>query len=195
VGYEFDIFLSYTRASSNGQWVMEHFRTLLQERLDNAMPREPKMFVFEDQESATAWPENLAFALRRSRVLVAVLSPPYFRSRWCIAEWESMVARERECGLGTEDNARRLIHPLIYADGKHFPEDARRNFSRDFSSWNYPYPHFRDTPAYLRFFDAVDILANEIAGRLDDVPEWRADFPIVRPTPGAAVAVELERLV
>jgi hypothetical protein len=194
LNYEFDVFLSYTTASSNGAWVKEHFSKLLLERLDNTMPRDPKMFVFEDQETATAWPENLASALGRSRVLVAVLSPPYFRSNWCLAEYYSMVAREREYGFGTQEHPRLLIHPVVYADGVHFPSDATRNYRRDFSAWNYPHAHFKDTPAYLQFFDAVEALADEIASRLDDVPAWRDDFPIVRPEPSAPTAQKLERL-
>lgn len=192
--YDYDVFLSYTTASSNGAWVKEHFRGVLLDLLDNAMPRQPKMFVFEDQETATAWPENLAGALARSRVLVAVVSPPYFRSAWCTAEWASMAERERMCGMGTTDDPRLLIHPVVYADGKHFPPDARRNYSRDFSRWNYPNSHFKDTRPYLDFYDAVKKLAEEIAQRLDDVPDWRQDFPILRPTVTANMSAEFERL-
>jgi TIR domain len=194
MAYEYDVFLSYTTAASNGTWVREHFFTVFQERLDNAMPRSPKVFIFEEQESATAWPENLEHALRSSRLLVAVLSPPYFRSRWCLAEWTSMLERERAAGYGTPGKPRLLIHPVVYADGVHFPPEASRNFSRDFSAWNYPFPHFRDTPAYLQFFDAVEQLANEIAGRLDDVPDWSEQFPIMRPEPTLAESARLERL-
>lgn len=194
MSYEHDVFLSYTTASSNGAWVREHFGEMLTDRLDNAMPRRPSVFLFQDQESATAWPEHLANALRRSRVLVAVISPPYFRSPWCVAEWASMVERERLVGLGTMSDSRLLIHPVVYADGKHFPPEARRNYSRDFSQWNYPNSHFKDTKPYLDFFDAVEALAEEIARRLDDVPPWSDNFPILRPPATTHVSAEFERL-
>lgn len=192
--YEYDVFLSYTTASSNGTWVKEHFGEVLLDRLDNAMPRQPSMFLFEDQETATAWPENLASSLKRSRLLVAVISPPYFRSPWCVAEWASMVEREKLFGMGTTDDPRLLIHPVVYADGKHFPPEAKRNYSRDFSQWNYPNSHFKETKPYLDFFDAVEALAEEIARRLDDVPSWRNDFPIRRPPAITQVSSEFERL-
>ena len=179
MAYEYDVFLSYTTAASNGAWVREHLFTALNEQLDNAMPRAPSVFMFQEQESATAWPEALASALRASRVLVAVISPPYFRSPWCLAEWSSMIEREKAVGYGTNQQPRLLIHPVVYADGIHFAPDAQRNYSRNFSTWNYPFPHFRDTPAYLEFFDAVEQLANDVANRIDDVPEWSDDFPIL----------------
>lgn len=194
MAYEYDVFLSYTTASSNGAWVKEHFQRLFAEQLANAMPRDPSIFVFEDQETATAWPDMLARALRRSKVLLSVLSPPYFRSPWCVAEWSSMVAREKMLGLGTEVSPRLLIHPIVYADGKHFPAEAHRNYSRDFSKWNYPYSSFKESRAYLDFFDAVEVLAQEIAARLDEVPPWQPDFPIVRPEPQISIPSQLERL-
>jgi hypothetical protein len=194
LGYEYDVFLSYTTSSSNGAWVREHFRDLFFDRLDNVMPRQPTMFAFDGQETATAWPEQLARALRRSRVLVAVVSPPYFRSHWCVAEWASMKAREDMLRLGTESNPRLLIHPVVYADGQHFPPSARRNYSRDFSAWNYPNSSFKESPAYFAFFRAVEELALQIAGRLDDVPLWRDDFPIHLPELPPQAPPELERL-
>jgi TIR domain len=194
--YEYDVFLSYTVSSSNGAWVREHFRSLLVDRLENAMPRSPRLFDFDEQETGMAWPDNLARALRGSRLLVAVLSPPYFRSAWCLAEWNSMLARERLLGLSSEDDPKGLIYPIVYADGIHFPDSAKRRFNKhDFSAWNYPNRHFRETEAFLDFTNAVANVAEEIAGRLDDVPPWRDDFPIVRPGHVMEFSSQLERLI
>jgi hypothetical protein len=108
-----------------------------------------------------------------------------------------MVSRRMDEHARTRASSR-VRHPgqttLADPPGVHFPPEASRNFSRDFSAWNYPFPHFRDTPAYLQFFDAVEQLANEIAGRLDDVPDWSEQFPIMRPEPTLAESARLERL-
>ena len=123
------MFLSYTTAASNGAWVREHFFTVFQERLDNAMPRTPKVFMFEEQESPRiAWPESLEQALRTSRVLLAVVSPPYFRSRWCLAEWTSVSNARRQPGSARQINPvcsfTRWCTPTACAS----PPEAQRNF-------------------------------------------------------------------
>jgi hypothetical protein len=193
VGYEYDVFLSYSRGSDAGSWVREHFFRAFSGALDNAMPRTANVFVDWRQETGVAWPQNLAKALLTSRILVPVLSPPYFRSRWCMAEWETMARREQLLGLGTADDPTMLTHPVVFADGEYFPAEAQRIQHANLSDWGYdlPYETYARCPDYLEFLRAVRSFAMSVAKRLEKVPDWQPGWPVARvePLPDARAAL------
>ncbi|WIX92464.1 toll/interleukin-1 receptor domain-containing protein [Amycolatopsis sp. DG1A-15b] len=176
VGYEFDVYLSYSRQGSVSEWVFNHFFPSLSEALDDEMPYEPRIFVDQNMATGLAWPLSLERALLRSRLMVAVLSAPYFRSQWCLAEWMTMSGRERE-SVATDD----LIVPVVYAGGKNFPDFARSRQLVDFKTWSVPHDLFRHSRDYLDFHREVRRLAVDIAERLRTVPEWDAAWQVVRP--------------
>ena len=183
MGYEWDVFLSYTRSGGGDVWVREHFYRALREWLGNEMADEPRIFVDWDQNGGTSWPESLERALLRSKVMVAVLSPPYFRSAWCLAEWESMWARHRALGYGTSDHPRHLVIGVRFADGQHFPPEAQATLLRDFTPWNKPLPYevYSRSAQYEHFYTAVQQLAKEVAERIEEVPPWSPEWRVVRP--------------
>jgi hypothetical protein len=126
MSYKYDIFLSYKREPPISDWVMNHFYPELKNWLASTMPREPQIFLDQLQETGVNWPIHLRQALLKSRCLVAVWAPQYFRSSWCLAEWHSMLAREKILGLCTDGSTRGLVYPVIFQDGTHFPETAQR---------------------------------------------------------------------
>lgn len=181
MAYQYDVFLSYTRRASAGEWVERHFYPLLRDALENSMPREVRIFVDWRQETGISWPDNLAQALSTSRVMVAVLSPPYFRSPWCLAEWVSMCERHRVLGLALESDPTALIHPVVFADGDYFPREAKALQYRDFRPWSYPSEVFKNSPLYLDFYSAVQQFAETLALGIEAVPDWRPGWPVIRP--------------
>ena len=192
--YEYDVFLSYTRSGGAGEWVRNHFFDTLHDCLNNAMPREPRIFVDWAQETGIVWPDNLAHSLNRSRVMVAILSPPYFRSTWCLAEWSTMWQRQRSLGLGTGANPRSLIHCVQYADGDHYSEEARTLTLHDFRPWNIPRAVFAESVAYVNFFTEVRRFAESLAPQLERVPPHQEGWPILRPSAPRHIAASLPRL-
>jgi hypothetical protein len=181
-GYEYDLFLSYTRKGNVPGWMENHFFPLLRDALTDRRPVAPRIFLDTQQETGANWPLNLEFALKRSRYLVAVWSAPYFQSAWGLAEWTSMLERERLLGMGGLENPQGLVYPVVFADGDSFPERAREVQARmDLKRWAFPFPGFRETPAYLDFFQAMSEVAETLAARLDLAPAWRPDWPVVRP--------------
>jgi hypothetical protein len=150
--------------------------------LTDRRPVAPRIFLDTQQETGVNWPNNLEFALRRSRYMVAIWSAPYFQSAWCLAEWMSMEERQRLLGMGGRENPQGLVYPVVYAGWDSFPEWAREVQARtDLKRWANPFPHFRETPAYLDFFQAMSEVAEALAARLDLAPEWRPDWPVIRP--------------
>lgn len=192
--YEYDIFLSYTRKPPVGTWVKNHFLPLLEEWLGAFSPEEPRIYVDWQQQTGVHWPANLRRALKYSRCLVAVWSPFYFRSSWCVAEWQSMREREKLLGLGTHDKPKGLVYPVVFSDGLHFPEEAKRTQYVDLSLWNIPYEHYRNTDRYIEFTEKMQFVAQDLAKFVVLAPPWQNDWPVVEPPVYPESAQMLTRL-
>src|SRR5690606_7924919 len=103
-----------------------------------------------DIRSGAVWPDNLKFNLQRSKHLGAVLSPPYFRSAWCQAELNTFIRRMQVCHERKPNRRYEITHPVIFADGKHFPPEVAKLQHADFSPWGFdlPYETFSQVPCY-----------------------------------------------
>jgi TIR domain len=189
--YEHDLFISYRRRGDVKGWVQNHFYPRLKEGLTNQLPCEPTIWLDVEQEEGVDWPLNIRHALLRAKYLVAVWTPDYSRSRWCVAEWKSMLEREKHLGMRTKNNPRGLVYPIKYSDGQHFDPIAKATeCKKDFSAQlNYPYPSWAGSTTYLAFHDRVNEVAADLANWLDEgkVPMWNEDWPVLTPAPLAAV--------
>lgn len=194
--YMYDVFLSYRRANPVGDWVHNHFHPLLADWLPQVMPYDPKIFIdAKSIETAEDWPLKLRQALQGSRCIVAIWSANYFRSSWCMAEWQSMLRREEKLGYRTRERPLGLIYPVVFFDGEHFPREAKRIQSRDVSQWSHPYRSFRETQDFIGFTQEMQTIAREIWGMIEQTPPWQPDWPVVIPEQhDETVAVNLPRL-
>jgi TIR domain len=117
------------------------------------------------------WKRRLAGYLAYSRVLVPLLSPPFFQSEWCGKEWWVFSQRRVEVHppLGEEEQA---VVPIIWV-----PVDDKDMHS-DFRKLQYNNRHM--PPAYRaegllalqrrrRTDDAYGIAVNHIAARISDL--------------------------
>jgi hypothetical protein len=179
--YQWDVFISYSRKGDAPEWVRNHFHPRLLNSLDGHLRDEPNIFLDKEMEAGTHWPNHLERALRHAKILVPVYSPQYFRSPWCLAEWDSFVAREKALGLGTSKRPQGLIFPVLFSDSENFPQYARERSWYDFKQWNVPYPVFQQTPEYVDFYKEVERFAAKLATLLDQVPAWQARWPVYRP--------------
>ncbi len=93
--------------------------------LEESLAQEPKIFIDYDIPEGDSWPHKLAYALGRSKVLVALWTPMYFNSKWCTSELAHMYAREQQCGFRTVKRPQGLIVPALLQDGENFPSQAR----------------------------------------------------------------------
>lgn len=147
------------------------------------MDREPKIFIDTKQETGVHWPQNIQKALKKTRILLAVWSPHFFRSQWCVAEWESMLKREEVIGMSVGENAGGLIYPILFSDGKHFPEKAKERQYKDISRWGFPQKGFEETIEYIDFHRQVEDIAKELELQIEKVPAWQNDWPIIENPP------------
>lgn len=194
-GYEYDLFISYRRNGNVRDWVRNHLVPRLHDCLIDELGHEPRIFLDTQQDVGTHWPENLARALQRSHLLLAVWSPSYFTSRWCLAEWQTIRRREQVLGIGGPQDPLGLVYPIRFSDGDRFPAEARNvQQEMSFKEWRYPYPQFKDSPLYLPFHQAVVDLAERLASRFDNPPPWQPDWPTEWPDPPDSGPTRLPRL-
>ena len=112
---EYDIFISYARIDNreNDRYVerlAEEMTSLYRQRTGRVL----RIFL-DKQEITTAqmWEREIHAALRRSSIMIAVLSPAYFRSSWCGREWDGFigVSRDRSITYGITPYLK-LIFPV-----------------------------------------------------------------------------------
>jgi hypothetical protein len=185
-GYDYELFMSYRRNGNVRDWVQNHLAPLLIRCLEDELPEKPRVFLDSNQEVGIEWPDNILRALNRSKLLLAIWSPSYFTSPWCLAEWHTMLLREQALGIGGLSKLPGLIYPIRFSDGNSFPAEAQQvQQELSFKDWRFPYLHFKDSILYLDFHRAVVRLAENIAERLQLCPPWQSDWPVARgPRPG-----------
>ncbi|HZS03898.1 MAG TPA: toll/interleukin-1 receptor domain-containing protein [Blastocatellia bacterium] len=194
--YEYDVFVSYRREAPVMDWVRNHFHPLLDQWLRNSMPvnHQTRIFIDWDIETGASWPMKLRQALKTSRCLLPVWSPEYFRSEWCLAEWQTMVKREQKVGLGTAQNSGGLIYAVRFFDGEHFPPKAQTTQHKDLSRWNIPDLTFKQHLDYIDLTRQIQGVVTELAKMIQRAPVWQ-DWPVVLPKSGnKKPRVEMPRL-
>jgi hypothetical protein len=117
VANEYDLFVSYVRVDDE-QGAVTHLTDKIRAIYARRTKRQLRVF-FDRQEIQTAelWEERISGALRRSTLLVAVVTDAYLSSRWCRSEWDHFAAEER--GLA-EENVQRRVFP-VYLHGEPNP--------------------------------------------------------------------------
>ncbi len=99
-GGEPTIFVSYSRADNQDGWVSGLVARLEEELA--AIAAQGEIGLFFDKGSIRqgyGWEQEILAGLRSCRMFLAVLSPNYFVSEWCVREWNWWVRHEtsRRC--------------------------------------------------------------------------------------------------
>jgi hypothetical protein len=184
--YEFDIFLSYRRRGPALDWVNNHFFPKLRGWLEQYWPEDlgresgrPRLAKDDEMEAGSRWPASLRKMHAGSKVMLAVLSQEYFRSSWCLAEWEAMRLRERKLGMRTKG----LIYPVLFCgDPSDLPRDASTRQCVDFSAMNTPDEIFRKHASYVEFDRAMQTVARDVVAMVRRAPP-RGRWPVLTTPP------------
>ena len=184
MSYKYDFFISYSRKGSVQKWLLTHFYGKLVEYLADESAPEPRVYMDRTMPRAVEWAHNLENSLRHSKIMIQLLTPPYFESDWCMAELESMQAREAMLGLAGADISQGLIYPILYSDSENFPDVGRMRSWQDFKEYAHPDAVYQDSVDYLAFCRQIRVLARDLVQLAKQVPPWSPDWPIVeRPNP------------
>jgi hypothetical protein len=181
---EYDIFLSYARADNrnNDQYVEKLARTI-SEIYRQRTGRELRIFLDLDEiATAQEWESRIHVALRRSSVMVSVLSPSYFASYWCGREWDSFIdiSRLRSIIYGVTPYLK-LIFPVTlrhWASEGQLPPETRRRVRQ---ARGLQYVDFAGVPPGTeRFATLVARLVDDLIdalGRLETVAPGHTFWP------------------
>lgn len=179
-GYKYEVFISYSSCGSAPKWLLNHFHPKLKECLADQIAPAPRVFLDKTMSRGVEWSEELRRALHHSKILIALLSPPYFESPWCMAELRTMHAREKMLGLATSDNPQGLIYPILYSDSKNFPkEEGLLRSWWDFKELATPELVFQESRDWVPFHRKVTEFAMDLVELLKQVPEWQPDWPVI----------------
>ena len=178
MAYKYEVFFSYKRDAESDGWhktVMEKLRFWLKQELNQL-----EVSVFFDTEeihSGARWQTKLSEALRTSKVMICVWSPLYFQSQWCVSEWKTFAARERQCGKD-------LIVPASFHDGLYFPLEAKAKHMKDFSNYTSTAARFWQTDSAVEFERGyLRPFAEDIAAAIKSAPAFDPTFPVVEVPP------------
>ena len=184
--YKYDIFISYRRRGHVFTWVTEYFYPLLANWFLDHTPSNYNVRIFIDQneiKTGESWSIDLKEALRRSRYLLPILSPDYFRSDWCRAELHTMLKREEILGFRQGHNASGLIYPVVFKGAQYIPSDYRRIMQyRDLSKWGNPWPAFKKSSEFSLFSNEVEEICDDLWLYIQrGAPSWQDNWPIITP--------------
>jgi len=190
--------VSYRRKDPVLSWLNHHFFPKLCHWLPQFWPAEmpsPRLAKDDEMDTGARWPERLVQMHAGSRCMVAIVSPEYFRSAWCVSEWKAMMAREQYLRVATKNRTRGLIYPVLFCgDATVLPKDAASRQWVDFTRLNFPDEVFRYHPTYVDFDQAVQDVARELANMIRGVPA-RERWPEIKiPSSVARPLLALPRL-
>ena len=139
---EFDLFISYAHADDRGEHAGKVAALVEAIKADYLRVTGTPLRVFFDTDeirSMDAWEARILTGLRQSKMMVAILSPSYFASAYCLKEWEIYVETELAQALPGEGITPIYVvtHPAFEADPveeqlRHWIKDLRR---RQYIEW------------------------------------------------------------
>jgi len=173
--YKFEIFFSYKRNVESDKW-HEKVADKLKFWLGQELKKLDVKVFFDTQniKSGDQWKERISDGLKKSKCLVAIWSPYYFLSQWCVSEWKTFLAREDMLGLEKGG----LIVPAAYNNGENFPEEANEIQSANFNDYISTIDSFWNTNDAVYFEkEKLRTFASDIAKKVRAAPKYSEDFP------------------
>jgi hypothetical protein len=171
--YRYDLFISYKTHPEWNSWTRNHIYGMLKAYLSDQLPQDPRIFIDDHTQVGEDWVQRIGTALGRSRALLAILSVPYFSSKWCLHELDLMHKRF----LGIPGNEI-LIFP-INVSGKGslniMPMEIERLQICELTKFR-NLDIQRGTPAYHKFSTRIKRLSNEIAQAINHAPPFNMDW-------------------
>lgn len=184
--YEYDVFLSYKSGKIYGRWVLEVFFDFFKENLEQSLGYETNIFIDKNSiEDGDEWQARIKNSLIKSKCVVAVLSPLYFKSEWCKRECATILFREEKLGYRSITNPSGLFSAVVLHDGDMFPQQIKNVQSRLWHDYALVGKGFENTEIFIDFQKELKKFANNVASLIKSAPpfsnEWLDDKWIEEP--------------
>ncbi len=176
------LFISYKRGPHYGEWVQGPLYEMLRAHLlFNAALGKDDIFFDQHEDRGGSVRDRLEGGLRSAQVMLAVLTPFYFTSKWCQMEWTTFRARERRLGLCGAKGPK-LVYPLVLCpdnDLLRYPDDVKGAFVDDsLEDHTTVTLKLRDSMSWKRCNDAIKPLAQKLIASLAAAPPPDPDLLI-----------------
>ena len=188
--YDFYAFFSYKRHPLTDEWHQELMRRIqLWLSHELGVQDVPIFFDARSIDNGTLFDEVICNSLRKSTVLISVLSPLYFTSAYCLAEIGTFIAREDHLRL----NRGTLISCVRFHDGSTYPLPFKNMQSEDFAPYANPAKAFWASQDSVAFEPRIRDFARRVAKKILAAPPWDQGFP--KPIYNSAVSPPPERIM
>ncbi len=178
--YEYDIFISYKRGTDCEEWVRKMLKPLLVNVIKDYTIGEsdPKIFIDEEGiQIGVEWPAKIKRALARSKCMLAVWSPSYFRkSDWCIIEFSVMKYRQEALGLGPGKKPPSLIWPVMFRKLDPIPFFIENTQVLDLSDYNSIISEESDQKKFSEFKKKFETKLVSLANIIANAPPWNENW-------------------
>lgn len=174
--YLFDLFVSYARNPLTEDWLREMILLLSQWIAETAGRPARIFFDVKEIEVGESWMWVVENALRKSKILLPLISPRYFVGHATIAEWKTFAGRERIIAP-----RRPLIVPVVIHGGDAFPVWARDHQWIDLRKFATGPKTPPNSPIYFHFNEAIRELAKVVNQAIAGAPPFNAKWPVVLP--------------
>lgn len=177
--YQYDVFLSYKRGGPKEEWVKEIFLPLFQNDLSQNLARNATIFLDTSEiKEGTKWADVLGDSLAKSKCMVAILTPLYFDSQWCVYEFSMMNYRQeklrQENLLRTNES---LLAPFLQqGPTAGFPSYVPQLQLLDYSKYNRVGKGFKDSSDYDELQMKITKDAARVALSVGSAPSWDERF-------------------
>lgn len=175
MGYEYDVFISYKRGAAD-YWLYEIFMERFSFFLENDLGKKPSIFCDKGIQKGDTWPLRLQQALTNSRILVALLQPSYFHSKWCLYEFGVILEREKKEGYRSILHPAGLIQGVQIGDGIHFPAYAKQIQLLDCRDYFSASSAFEKSEKCLELEETIRRWTPDVAKMIREAPKWKASW-------------------
>jgi len=178
--YEYDIFISYKRGTDCEDWVRKTLKPLLNKIFKDYYLGEgdPKIFIDEEGlEIGMDWPLRLKRALARSKCMLAVWSPSYFRkSAWCVIEYSVMRYRQEQLNKDSDQPPASLIWPIIFRKLDPIPPFVQNTQLLDLTEYNSLISEESNFHKYSELKQKFESRIASLARMIATAPPWNQDW-------------------
>ena len=181
--YENDIFISYAHRDNLPvyavRWV-EQFHNNLENRLTQLLGKGPTIWRDRRLDTADLVDGQLDSRINTSALLLAIVSPSYFESKWCAWEREKFIeGARRRGGLNVANKSRVVKVVKTFVEFDRFPAEFKetlgRAFLREDTASGRRYEFEPDSTEYKR---ELEELAQSLATLLDLMRQHAVTAPI-----------------
>lgn len=165
--YKYDLYISYKRGGVLNEWV-ESFIYNLTSWLEVEMIEPPQIFLnIQDVDSMSSVNSAIDYSIKHSKLLIALLTPAYFASDFCIREWLFFEKREKQ-----SMNAQPLILPILLRGGDLLPDHIKRRQLLNASESLMSFTALKRSGTSKGEYDLLQLVSQSITKMLENAPPF-----------------------